>query len=158
MTFQEKLVWVNTSVTLIVAAVYFATVGGKVADTPVAEIAYQVPMIVAVVSMIVLTIVVVILTSIGTAVGAAITTQVTGEGSVDEAVADIDRSDERDTHIGWRGDRIGYYVSSGLMLAVLALAMLRFDQFWIANAMFASFVLAGLVASVAKIVAYRRGF
>ena len=41
---------------------------------------------------------------------------------------------------------------------VLALAMLRYDQFWIANALYLSFALGTFVASVAKIVTYRRGF
>lgn len=158
MAFEEKVTWVNASVTVLVAAIYWFIVGRQVGAAPVAAIAYQVPMLVAMGAMIVLTIVGVIVTSIGSAIGAAIRAQITGEGSFEEATADIDRKDERDVHIDWRGDRVGFYVTSGLMIGVLALAMLRYDTFWIANAMFASFVVAGLASSATKIAAYRRGF
>jgi hypothetical protein len=36
--------------------------------------------------------------------------------------------------------------------------MLRYDPFWIANALYLSFVVGALVSSAAKLVAYRRGF
>ena len=41
--------------------------------------------------------------------------------------------------------------------AIVGLALATFEQFWIANTLFAAFVLAGLVGSAVKIVAYRRG-
>ena len=71
---------------------------------------------------------------------------------------DVGRTDERDKDINRRGELVGYYVSSVGVVGVLALAMLRYDQFWIANALYLSFALGTLVASVAKIVTYRRGF
>jgi len=103
MSFEEKLTWVSATTTVIVVTAYAWIVGGQLAATPVAEIAYQRPMI-------------------------------------------ID------------GDLVGYYVSSVLMLGALALTMLEYEYFWIANAMFAAFVVAGLVSSAVKLVAYRRGF
>jgi len=36
--------------------------------------------------------------------------------------------------------------------------MLGFDHFWIANALYLSFVASSLVSGVVKLVAYRRGF
>ncbi len=36
--------------------------------------------------------------------------------------------------------------------------MLEADYFWIANALYLSFVVAMVVSAVVKIVAYRRGF
>jgi len=57
-----------------------------------------------------------------------------------------------------RGDLVGYYVSSALMVGVLGITMLEAAYFWIANGMFAAFMIAGLVSSVVKLVAYRRGF
>jgi hypothetical protein len=162
MSFEEKVTWVNAVVTTIVAVWYGIFIAGQLDGTPVAEIAYQTQMLIAVGAMVVLTIVGTIGMSIATAIGAAIVSSAKGEESPEDAanraVADIDRKDERDVHIGWRGDRAGYWVTSALMIGVLALAMLRYDQFWIANSMFASFVVAGLTAAVVKIVAYRRGF
>jgi hypothetical protein len=150
MSFEEKITWVNAVTTAIAAAVYFVIIGGRLGETPVAEIVYQWPLIIAASAMIVLT----ILGTIAMAIGTAISSEVTGRGSVE----DIDRKDERDVHIGWRGDRVGYYVSSLLMIGVLVITMLGAENFWIANALFAAFVLTGLVSSVVKIVAYRRGF
>jgi hypothetical protein len=45
----------------------------------------------------------------------------------------------------------------GVVLA-LVLAMLRQDQFWIANALYLFFLIGSVASSVAKIVLYRRGF
>ena len=44
------------------------------------------------------------------------------------------------------------------MVGVLALTMLQYEYFWIANALYLSFVVATLVSSVVKLVAYHRGF
>jgi hypothetical protein len=150
MSFEEKITWVNATTTVIVVLVYAWIVGGQLGSTPVADISYQGPMIVAAVAMIVLTIIGAILTAIGTAISA----EITGEGSVDE----IDRSDERDKSISRRGDLVGDYVLSVLMFVALAITMLEVPYFWIANAMFAGFVIAGLTSSAVKLVAYRRGF
>jgi len=150
MPFEEKFTWVSTVVSTGVAAVYFAIVLGQARTVPVAEIAYQRPLLIAIGSLIALTILGAIVVAIGTAVSA----KIKGRGSED----DVNRKDERDADINRRGELIGYYVSSGGALGVLALAMLRCDPFWIANALYLSFVVGALVASVAKLVAYRRGF
>lgn len=150
MSFEEKVTWVSTVVTVIVATAYAWIVGSQIVETPVIGIAYQWPMLIAIGAMIGLTIAGTIAMSIGTAISA----EITGEGSVD----DIDRKDERDVQINRRGDLVGYYVSSGLMLGALAITMLEYPHFWIAHAMFASFLVAGLTSSAVKLVAYRRGF
>lgn len=158
MSFEEKTTWVSALVTVIVTAWYTSVVRGLMPGVPVAEVAYQKPLLIAVGATIVVTIVGAIVTAIGTAIGSAVTAEITGEGSVEESVAGIGRSDERDKDINRRGELIGYYVSSAGVVGVLALAMLRYDQFWIANALYLSFAFGTLVASVAKIVTYRRGF
>ena len=150
MAFEEKLTWVNAIVTVIVAGAYFAIVGARLGDTTVDRIAYQIPMIVAIVASVVLTIV----GTIAAAIGSAVTAEITGEGSIDE----VDRSDERDKDINRRGELAGYYASSIGLIAALALAMTRQDAFWIANAIYMSFVIATVVSSVTKLVLYRRGF
>jgi hypothetical protein len=152
MTFEEKITWVNAITTLIVVTVYAWIVGGQLATTPVAEIAYQPPMIIAVVAIILLTIAGAIVTAIGTAISA----EITNPGSAENL--DIGRSDERDKSISQRGDLVGYYISSALLFGVLVLVMTEAEYFWIANAMLAAFVVAGLTSSVVKIVGYRRGF
>jgi hypothetical protein len=43
-------------------------------------------------------------------------------------------------------------------VAALLLAMTAADHFWIANVIYLTFVLSAVLGSVAKIVAYRRGF
>lgn len=150
MPFEEKFTWVSAVVSTGVAAVYFAIVLGQVRTVPVAEIAYQRPLLIAIGALIALT----ILGAIVVAIGSAISAQITGKGSVD----DVGRNDERDAVINRRGELIGYYVSSAGVVGVMALAMLRYDPFWIANALYLSFVVGALVASAVKLVAYRRGF
>lgn len=152
MSFEEKLTWVSATTTIVVAFLYAWIVGGQLSDTPVADIPYQWPMIVATVAMIVLTVVGVIVAAIGTAISA----EIASPGSADSL--DIDRSDERDKSISRRGDIVGYYVSSVLVFGVLIITMMEFDYFWIANALFASLLIGGLVSSAVKLFLYRRGF
>ena len=162
MTFQEKLTWVNSLVAVVVASWYAWVVAGRLGQVAVEEVAYQRPLLFAVGAMIVLTIVGAILmaigSAIGSAVGGAIKAEISGAGTVEEIDIDVDRSDERDAAFEARGDRVAYYVSSVFMVGVLALAMLERPHFWIANAVFATFVVATLVGNVAKLAAYRRGF
>ena len=150
MAFEEKLTWVSAAVALIVSGVYFYTVLGQVGSVPTSEIAYQRPLLIAIGASVVLTIV----GAIGAAIGTAISAEITGNGSVD----DVDRKDERDVLINRRGELIGCYVSSFGMLGVLALTMLEYDYFWIANALYLALMVGSLVGSTVKLVAYRRGF
>jgi len=150
MSFEERLTWVNAVVSVVVTAVYCAVVFGRLGNMPVADVAYQWAMLISILALVVLTIIGAILMAVGTAVSA----EITGNGSVD----DIDRKDERDVQISHRGMRTGYVVSSVGGVLALGLAMLEYDYFWIANALFLSFVVAGLVTSAVKLMAYRRGF
>nr|BFE80897.1 hypothetical protein GCM10020093_034980 [Planobispora longispora] len=63
----------------------------------------------------------------------------------------------RDKDINRFGEYVGGGVFAVAMLVPFALAVVEADHFWIANAMYASFVLTALVSSCAKLVAYRRG-
>lgn len=154
MPFEERVTWVNLLVSFAVPAYYASTVMGQLGDTPVADIAYQRPLITAIIVSIVLTIVGSIVAAVGDGIAKGIRKEVTGEDRMDE----VGRSDERDKDINRRGELIGYYASSVGALAALALAMMRQDQFWIANSLYAGFVLASIVSGIAKIVLYRRGF
>jgi hypothetical protein len=150
MPFEEKVTWVEAVVFAAVPAVYFVIVLGQLGTVPASEIAYQKPMLIAIGISIVLTIVGAILTGIGSGISAEITQPGSG--------ADIGRSDERDKQISRRGELIGYYVSSVGVVGAMALTMLEYDYFWIANALYLGFVIAALVSAAVKIVAYRRGF
>jgi hypothetical protein len=150
MPFKEKFTWISLVVFVVVPGVYLAQVLGQIGTTPVDEITYQLPMLAAVGVSIALTIAGTIVMGIGT--GIAI--EITGEGSVD----DIGRDDERDKDIEVRGEVVGSYVMAVGMLGGLALAMLSYDQFWIANVLFLGFVASSVVSAIVKLVAYRRGF
>jgi hypothetical protein len=150
MTFKEKMTWVNGLVTLVVGAVYFGVVGARLDGGPVSNIDYKWWMIGAIGVTIVTTIVGTIVVSIGT----ALRMEIAGKGSS----KDIDREDERDVGIDRRGELVGYYVSSAGVLAALVLAVLREDQFWIANVLYLGLLIGSVVSSAAKIVFYRRGY
>jgi hypothetical protein len=150
MPFEEKITWVNAVVTVVVPVVYFVIMLGRLGDTSAADIAYQKPLLVAIGASIVLTIVGSILAGIGSGISA----ELHGRSASD----DIDLKDERDKTISRHGDLIGYYVASAGMVGVLALTLLEYEYFWIANSLYLSFVVATLVGSVVKLVAYHRGF
>jgi uncharacterized BrkB/YihY/UPF0761 family membrane protein len=71
---------------------------------------------------------------------------------------EADKSDERDTNINRFGEYIGSFVLYTGMLVALGLALAEFEQFWIANTIYSTFIAAALTTSAVKIVAYRRGF
>ena len=150
MPFEEKITWVNAVVAVVVPVVYFALMLGRLGDVSAADISYQWPLLIAMGASVVLTIVGSILAGIGTGISA----ELKGRRASD----DIDRKDERDVRISRHGDLIGFYVSSVGMVGVLALTMLEYEYFWIASALYLSFVVGTLVSSVVKIVAYHRGF
>jgi len=150
MPFDEKFTWVSLVVSVVVPGVYFMAVLSQLGGGPVEQIAYQVPMLVAIGAMILVTIAGTILVGIGT--GVAI--ELSGSGSTE----DIGRTDERDREISRRGLLAGYVAASVGAIGALAITMLGFDHFWIANALYLSFVASSLVSGVVKLVAYRRGF
>jgi hypothetical protein len=150
MPFEEKLSWVNAVVMAIVPVAYFVVMLGRLGDTSAADISYQWPLLIAIGVSIALTIVGSIMAGIGTGISAELRGR--------SASAEIDRKDERDKQISRHGDLIGFSVSSAGMVGVLALTMLEYEYFWIASALYLSFVVGTLVGSVVKIVSYHRGF
>ncbi len=136
MSFEQKNTWTYLVLAVVIPAVYFATILGQVPSTPVGEIDFIVPMI--------------------TAIGLAIVISIIGS----IAVSIVTRSyvtDERDKHINRRGDSVGFAVLGALVIGPLALAMLEVEPFWIANSIYLAEVLAAIVASIVKLVAYRKG-
>jgi hypothetical protein len=150
MPFEEKMTWVSGAVAVVVPLIYSVIMIGRLQTTPAADIAFQAPLIVALVASVVLT----VLGAIGAAVGSSVSATLRGRKPEDE----VDRKDERDKSIGRHGDLVGSYVSSAGMVGVLVLTMLEAEYFWIANALYLSFAVAVVVSSAVKLVAYHRVF
>jgi hypothetical protein len=138
-SFEEKGTWVSGMVVAATYVAYLTVVLAGAGETPLPEVAYVPPM----------------LWSIGLAVALSII------GYIAVAVtrpSEADKSDVRDRDISRFGDYVGGIVLAVTMLVPFGLALAAFDHFWIANAMYAAFVLASLVSQAVKIVVYRRGF
>lgn len=139
MSFEEKGTWVFLIITLVVSTAYFAIVLGQVGETPITEINYVPVMIGAIVVMVVSTIIAYIVIAAS-------------------KPSEADKKDERDANIHRRGEAVAYSVLGVAMLLPLVLAMTETEHFWIANAIFLAGALGSITSSVAKIIAYRRGF
>ena len=149
MPYEEKVTWVSLVVIAVVPVVYFVIMLGRLGDTSAADISYQRPLLIAIGASVVLTIIGSILAGIGSGISAELHGR--------SASGDFG-SDERDKQIGRHGDLVGFSVSSVGMVGVLALTMLEYEYFWIASALYLSFVVGTLVASAVKIASYHRGF
>ncbi|MFI5685475.1 hypothetical protein [Streptomyces sp. NPDC051636] len=139
MAFEEKRAWIMVLVTIASYAAYLAVVLGQVGSEPLVHTPYASALLwtvgTAIVTQIALNIIVAILSPEG-----------------------ADTKDQRDREI----HRFGAYIGQSFVViggvAGLVLAMVRADHFWIANAIYLAFALSAILASTAKIVAYRLGF
>lgn len=138
MTFEERNTWIFAVTTAASYLVYVAVILARAKGLPLAQVAYVGPM----------------LWTIGSAIGASIA------GSILSGIVggrDCGKKDARDREI----HRFGEYVGGSLVAvgaaAALFLSMAEVAYFWIANAVYLCCALATLLASVTKIVAYRRG-
>jgi hypothetical protein len=139
MAFEEKRAWVMLVTSVVAYGIYLVVVLGRLGDGPVADVSYVGSL----------------LWTIGGAILANIVVSI-GIG-VSSPRAD-QQADERDREIGRFGDYVGQsFVVIGGVVA-MGMAMLELDYFWIANAVYLCFVLSATLGSVAKVVAYRRGF
>ncbi len=136
MSFEQKNTWTYLVLAVVIPAVYFTTIIGQVASTPLGEIDFIIPMI--------------------TAIGLSIAISIVGSIAV-SIVSRSSVTDERDKHVARRGDSVGYVVLGALAIGPLALAMLEAEPFWIANAIYLAEVVAAIVASAVKLVSYRKG-
>ncbi|WP_212832443.1 hypothetical protein [Catellatospora sp. TT07R-123] len=139
MAFEEKRAWIMIAVTVAAYSVYVAVVLGRAGQTPLAEVPYAGTL----------------LWCVGAAIVGAIVLYI---AAAIASPADADRKDQRDREIHRFGEYTGQWFVLAGAIAALAMAMLRVDQFWIANGIYLAFVLSSLLASVVKIVSYRRGF
>jgi hypothetical protein len=134
--YEEKRAWIMLVVSVIAYVIYLVVILSRVGDGGLGEVAYVGPL----------------LWSVGGAIGV---------GIVAGIVAGIPKGaqrDERDREIGRLGEYIGQsFVVIG-SVGALVMSMLEVGYFWIANAVYLCFFLSAILGSVAKIVAYRRGF
>jgi hypothetical protein len=70
---------------------------------------------------------------------------------------DDSKTDLRDKQIGRFGEQVGNSFIVIGALGALILCFFAAPHFWIANLLYLCFVLAGVLSSAAKLVAYRRG-
>ena len=138
MSFEEKGTWVYLVLAIVIPAVYFSHVLGQVGQVPVADIPYVRPMITAIVAAIVSAIVAAIIIGIA-------------------KPSEAGKPDVRDKDIKRFGDYVGGIVLGVAVAGVLALTMFEVAHFWIANAIYAAFILQAITSSTVKLVAYRRG-
>jgi hypothetical protein len=139
MSYQEKGVWVYILAVAATASIYAAIIIGKLAQQNVDEVDFGSTL----------------LWSIGISIGLNIVLRIVVEILTP---SDSYKVDARDKAITRRGGYVnGMIVAIGTAPA-LVLAIIDVDNFWIANAIYADFVLAALISSVVQVVAYRRGF
>lgn len=138
MTSEEKSAWIMGVVAVATYGIYLSTIF-SLADGPLYEVAYAWPMAWTIIGAIIVSIVLHIL-------AAAIWPK------------DANKRDTRDKEISRFGDFVGSGLVSAGAVAAMILAMLEWDLFWIANVIYLGFMLSAVVATVAKVVAYRGGF
>jgi hypothetical protein len=138
MTFLEKSNWAILGVAIVVPAFYFAHIFASLRDTPAADIAFVRPLI---------TSFVIFVASAGSLHIIAALSNPREKG----------KRDVRDKEI----DRFGEYVGGNIMgvgaIAALALVLANTEDLWVATTLYGAFVAQALVASIIKIVLYRRG-
>ncbi len=89
-------------------------------------------------------------------IGGAIVAGILG-GIAVSIVTRVQAKDARDREIYKRGESVGLSFVVVGALGALVLSWLEVDHFWIANALYLSFVLSGILGFVAKSTMYRRG-
>ncbi|MFI7576617.1 hypothetical protein [Micromonospora sp. NPDC049497] len=139
MAFEEKRAWAMGLVAVAGYAAYVVLVLGRAGDGPLTGTPYAGTL----------------LWTVGAAIVASIVAHV-GIAAASGEEAGV--TDQRDREIGRVGEHIGQsFVIVGAVAALL-MALARWDHFWIANVLYLGFVLSAVLGSVARIVAYRRGF
>lgn len=136
MSYEEKSSWVLVVLAVLSLGVYLTITLVQASGAPITEIPYATTMLWTIVGSIVVSIVIHIFL---------------GLFSRDR------QKDQRDREFSHFGERVGNGLLVAGALSALVLAWLEVDWFWIANALYLGFALSGVLASVAKIVAYRKG-
>ncbi|MEY9213188.1 hypothetical protein NI17_002005 [Thermobifida halotolerans] len=139
MALEEKRAWIMVVVSVCACAAYLTVVLLRAAHTPLAEVPYAAAL----------------LWSIGGAIAASIVLHIAADIATPK---DSARTDVRDREIHRFGEHVGRWSVAAGGIAALVMALVELDHFWIANAVYLSFVLSAVLGSIARIAAYRRGF
>jgi hypothetical protein len=139
MSFEEKSAWIMGVLAAATYAVYLAVVIGLAGTMPLAEVPYVAPL----------------LWTVGASIGLSIVLHIVIRAL---SAKDAGMKDQRDKEIYRFGEYIGQSFLVAGAVSALLLAMAELDYFWIANVIYLAFVLSAILGSVAKVVAYRRGF
>ena len=142
MSFEEKNTWVLAILAPVGYAVYLVLLFSQLGGRPLAEAEYVWPMVGTILG----AIVVGILAGIVVGIVSGITSGKDGG-----------KADLRDKQIHRFGEQIGnsFVVIGGI--GALILCFIEAPHFWIANLLYLCFVLSGILSSIAKLFAYRRG-
>lgn len=137
MASEEINAWVQLATGPITFLIYLALLLSGQGETQLTQLAYQ-PLL---------------LGAFGSAAGISILTSII----TTRIASGSKKRDVRDDEI----ERASGYISVAPVvvggLIVLVLALTGVHQFWIANVMYFSFIIASVFGSITKIVAYRRG-
>ena len=139
MSYEEKGVWVYILAVTSAAIVYATLILGKLNGQDVSEVDFGPTL----------------LWTIGISIGLNIVLRIFVEIA---RPSDSYKVDARDKAIGHRGGYVNGNIIAFGMIPVLLLAIGDFDNFWVANAIYAVFILAAITSSIVQVVAYRRGF
>ena len=139
MSFKEKSTWIMAVITVCAYVAYLNLILGRADNAPLTEVPYA--------STLLWTIGAVMVASIVAHIAVAIASP-----------QDADKADQRDREIERHGDYTGHWFIVTGAVAALGMSMAELSHFWIANVIYLAFVLATLLGSAAKILAYRRGF
>jgi membrane glycosyltransferase len=143
MTAQQRSAWIFGLIAVVGYATYLVLVFAAAAGGPLADAAYEAPLVGTVVGAIVANIVVSIVVSI-----------VAGTfGSRASSRVDV-----RDVEISQLGERVGNAPLVLGSLVALVLALVDVDSFWVANALYLGFVLSAVLGTAARLTAYSGGF
>ncbi len=138
MSYEEKGTWAYLVTSVAVWLGYVGVVVRRADGGPLAEVPYVAPLL--------------------WAVGASIVANVIGRVLLEIVrPSESHQADVRDRDVARLGDYVGGLVLSVLVAGVLALTLVEAEHFWIANAIYAAFVVQVVVSSVVRLVAYRRG-
>ena len=139
MTYEEKGVWVYIVAVLVSTSIYAGVIINGLRSTSFTELDFGPSL----------------LWTLGISIGISIVARILVEIL---RPSDSYKIDARDKAISRRGGYVNGLIIAIGMAVPLLLSIVDADNFIVANAIFAVFVIAAIASSVVQLVAYRRGF